>query len=79
MSCKRCESDKLKDFSAKIAIHSPGQEGLNKPHVFLFPKLMACLDCGFTEFVIPNDQREKLQALSSGREGSLVRILPEVW
>lgn len=79
MSCKRCESDKLKDFNAEIAIHSPGGGGLNKHQVFVSPKLMVCLDCGIAEFIIPNAQRQKLKALIKGQQGSMMRILPEVW
>jgi hypothetical protein len=58
MSCKRCDSDNLKDFNGEIAIHFPGLEGLDKPIVWLFPKLMVCLKCGLTEFEIP--ERELL-------------------
>jgi hypothetical protein len=76
MSCNRCASGKLKDFTAEIAIHRPGWEGLNKPLLRVFPTLTVCLDCGFTEFVIPKDQREEL---SNSRKESMARILPEVW
>jgi len=79
MSCKRCESGKLKDFSSEIAIHFPGGGGLNQHQVFVSPKLLVCLDCGFAEFVIPNDQRERLNSLISGQEGNMMHILPEVW
>ena len=31
-------------------IHFPGLHNLTKPSVWAFPKILVCLDCGFTEF-----------------------------
>lgn len=53
MMCKHCASDNLKNFSAEVAIHFPGLEGLDKPIVWAFPKLLVCLQCGFAEFTLP--------------------------
>jgi hypothetical protein len=53
MSCKRCPSENQKRFSAEIAIHLPG---MSTPHIFLFPMLLVCLDCGLTEFSIPETE-----------------------
>jgi hypothetical protein len=46
-----------------MAVHFPGLEGLNKPVVWVFPKLLVCLNCGFTEFVVPETE---LYALETG-------------
>jgi len=59
MSCKSCQSDQ-RNFNGEIAIHFPGLEGLNKPIVWVFPMLLACLNCGFTEFVIPERELRQL-------------------
>jgi hypothetical protein len=56
MSCKSCQSDNEQTFSAEIAIHFPGLKGLDKPIVWVFPKLVVCLDCGVTEFSIPQTE-----------------------
>jgi hypothetical protein len=63
MTCKGCQSDKQSAFNGEIAIHFPGLEGLNKSIVWVFPKLVVCLHCGFAEFAVP--QRE-LQVLEKG-------------
>ena len=42
-----------------------GLENLDKPAVFLFPKLLVCLDCGFTEFTIT---KTDLRLLGAGVE-----------
>jgi hypothetical protein len=52
-------------FSAEINVHFGGWEGLAKPGVFVFPKLLVCMDCGFTEFAVP--ERE-LARLADGSE-----------
>lgn len=53
MSCKSCKSKNQSEFATEIAIHLPG---LNTPHVFIFPMVVVCLDCGFTEFSIPETE-----------------------
>lgn len=53
MTCKWCGSDKHRSFTAEVAIHCPGLEGLNKPIVWVFPELFLCLNCGKAEFIVP--------------------------
>ena len=73
MTCKGCHSEKQRVFNGEIAIHFPGLEGQDKPIVWVFPKLMVCLHCGFAEFAVP--ERE-LQVLTRGSpvEGAVVLI-----
>jgi hypothetical protein len=52
MPCARCDSGCQLEFSSEIAIHFTGLEGMNKPHVLVFPKVLVCLDCGFSRFVL---------------------------
>jgi hypothetical protein len=61
MRCKQCESENLKVFSGELAIHFPGLENLNKPHVLVFPKLNVCFECGFVEFGLPAEQLAELK------------------
>ena len=56
MVCKSCQSQNQRNLDAEIGIHFPGRKGLDKPPVFVFPKLLVCLDCGFTEFAIPETE-----------------------
>ena len=53
MSCRVCASQNQSRFPTEIAVHLPG---LSTPHVFLFSKIVVCLDCGFTEFSIPETE-----------------------
>ena len=71
MTCKGCHSEKQRVFNGEIAIHFPGLVGQDKPIVWVFPKLVVCLHCGFAEFTVP--ERE-LQVLTQGSpvEGAVV-------
>jgi hypothetical protein len=60
MSCKSCKSEDQSIFNGEIAIHFPGLKGLDKPIVWVFPKVVVCLDCGFTEFAIPETELRQL-------------------
>ena len=56
MSCGSCKSNKRSSFGGEVAIHFSGLEGLNNPIVWVFPKLLVCLDCGLTEFRVPESE-----------------------
>ena len=72
MVCKRCASDNQSAFNGEIAIHFPGLKGLDKPIVWVFPKLAVCLDCGLTEFTVP---KRELSGLVNGTPVEGVVIL----
>ena len=71
MSCHSCGSLRRRLFSSEVAVHFPGLDGLTKPIVWVFPKLMVCLDCGFSEFTVPERELEVLLTGSSV-EGAVV-------
>jgi hypothetical protein len=56
MTCKSSTSENQRKFTSQIAVHFSGLKNLDKPHVFVFPELLVCLDCGSTEFVIPETE-----------------------
>ena len=58
--CRSCRSANSSTFTGEIAIHFPGLEGLDRPIVWVFPKLQVCLNCGFTEFAIPEGELRRL-------------------
>ena len=59
MICVRCASSR-KLFTSEIAIHFPGNDGLDRPLVRLFPKLEICFNCGTAEFFVPERERRVL-------------------
>jgi hypothetical protein len=36
-----------------MIIHFTGLENVNEPGVLLFPKMLVCLDCGFSGYTVP--------------------------
>jgi hypothetical protein len=67
MRCKSCGSENLENYTAEIAIHFRGLKNINKPHVFVFPVVGVCLDCGTAEFAIGE---QELRKLKQGRAAS---------
>ena len=53
MRCKSCGSIRGRKFTAEMGIHFPGLKNIDKPVVWVFPELVVCLDCGFSEFAMP--------------------------
>ena len=59
--CRSCQSVNQNKFTAEMAIHFPGRQNLDKPHVSMVPTLLICLDCGFVEFVVGEQDLRKLK------------------
>jgi hypothetical protein len=57
MLCKTCSSSNLRNFPTEIAVHL---KVFGTPHVFVFPEILVCLNCGFTELVIEENQLKVL-------------------
>jgi hypothetical protein len=60
MVCKGCHSVQLREYPAEINIQFAGKENLERPSVWVFPKLLVCLSCGFAEFRIPDTELQSL-------------------
>ena len=56
MACRSCESKNQTQFDSEINIHFPGLKNLDKSAVLIFRKLVVCLDCGFTQFTLPETE-----------------------
>jgi hypothetical protein len=60
MTCKLCGSYNQRKVGGEIAIHIPGLKGIEKPPVWVFTPLLVCVNCGATEFLVPEAQRRVL-------------------
>jgi len=65
MSCRSCSSNNQTEFGSEIIIHFSGLKNLDEPTVMVFPKIAVCLDCGVTEFTIPETE---LRLLGKGEK-----------
>jgi hypothetical protein len=52
-------------FPAEVNVHFPGRANMTKSTVWVFPTLKVCMDCGLTQFVIPQDELSALSAISN--------------
>jgi hypothetical protein len=67
MSCRICQSDNQRELGGETGIRSKGLENVGKPAVFVFPDLLVCLDCGFTEFLVPETElRQLMEIIGAG-------------
>jgi hypothetical protein len=52
-----------------MAIHFPGLKNIDKPIVWVFPKIVVCLDCGTAEFALTEDELRQLAKSKAARTG----------
>jgi hypothetical protein len=65
MVCVLCASNNEVEFPAEMILHFAfsGLHDLNKNGVFLYPKVLVCLDCGFSRFTTSENE---VAALAKG-------------
>ena len=60
MSCRLCASGNQAEFPAEMMLHFRGLKNVNKPAVWIFPTVLICLECGFSQFTAPKEQLMQL-------------------
>jgi len=64
MPCTSCLSRNQAEFTTEMNIHfAGGLKTIDIPSVFVFPKILVCLDCGFSRFTL---SETKLGVLREG-------------
>ena len=61
MSCRSCGSKEQTKFAAEMSVHVLGVKNVDKPTVWVFPRLLVCMNCGFTELTIAEDELRVLK------------------
>jgi len=56
MSCRLCASGNQAEFPAEMMLHFRGLKNVDKPPVWIFPTVLVCLACGFSEFIAPKTE-----------------------
>jgi len=67
MSCPSCNSANRAKFVAEINVHFSGLKNIANPGVLLLPKILICLDCGFSRFTVPETELARLADRSAGK------------
>jgi len=65
MRCTNCTSSHLQEFPAEVNIHLPDVRNATEPGVFVFPKFLICLDCGFSSFTLQASELEAMRDLGT--------------
>jgi hypothetical protein len=60
MSCRLCGSGNRSEFPTEMNVHFRDVRNLGKPTVLFFPKILVCLDCGFSQFTTPETELKRL-------------------
>jgi hypothetical protein len=68
MSCPICRSGNQMEFSSEMVVHLGGFKNVDKSGVMLFPKVLVCLDCGFSQFTVSKAERALLASESPNSE-----------
>jgi hypothetical protein len=53
MACKVCNSENSQKLQGEITASLPGLKDVEVPPIYSCQSVLVCLDCGFTELVIP--------------------------
>ena len=75
MSCPSCGSLNLAEFPTEMLIHPGGPIHLSNPGVWVFPKVLVCLDCGYSRFNIPEAGLRPLGEASARSAAALLKLL----
>ena len=75
MSCVSCTSNNQREFSTEMLIHFVGPKNFDRPQVLAFPKARICLDCGFSQFMVPETE---LRLLNGGSDRTSTAAQPMV-
>jgi hypothetical protein len=61
MACKSCGSKDQTEFASEIGVHHLGLEKVDKPLVFVFPKILVRVNCGFAEFALAENELRRMR------------------
>jgi hypothetical protein len=56
MSCRHCTSSNQNEFRAEMGVVHRQLKDLAKPPVLMWTDVLVCLDCGFAEFTLGEEE-----------------------
>jgi hypothetical protein len=73
MACNFCGSEKQTEFNTEMNVHLRGLKSIDSPGILLFPRVLVCLDCGFSRFTMAETELWLLATGTHATESSIVR------
>jgi hypothetical protein len=66
MPCRSCNSTIQELFRSETSVHAPSRiDSLNLPQLLIYPAVLICLNCGFSEFQMSEEMRRELPGLGA--------------
>jgi hypothetical protein len=73
MNCELCRSSNQAEFTTEMMIHFSGLKNIDHPGVPAFPKILICLDCGFSWFDMTQAELARLRKRRATSDPNLLR------
>ena len=67
MSCTRCLSLHETELNTEINLHFSGLTDMDDSGIFVFPKVLVCLDCGLSQFIVGESELAQIVDRSAKR------------
>jgi len=61
MACKVCASPNIQKLKGELSASFPDARRANLPPIYVCKEVVVCLDCGFTELVIPASELDRFK------------------
>jgi hypothetical protein len=61
MNCRACKSENVRRFAGELTASSLKIQNVTNDPVYVCEDVLICVDCGFTELVIPPQELGKLK------------------
>jgi hypothetical protein len=61
MSCKACKSENVQNLNGELTASFTTLKALRASPLYVCQNILVCLNCGFTELVIPTSELESLK------------------
>ena len=60
--CQSCASSRMMEINGEICLQfQGGLKSLDKPLIWVFPKVIVCLDCGSAQFAVPETELKLIE------------------
>lgn len=61
MACKVCGCENLQRLDGELTVSLPSLKALKAPPIYVCQSVVVCLECGFSELVIPATELQSLK------------------
>jgi prolyl-tRNA editing enzyme YbaK/EbsC (Cys-tRNA(Pro) deacylase) len=65
MVCRACKSENLQKVNGELTVSLQGLKTLEVPPIYVCQAVLVCMDCGFTELVMPAAELVSLKKASA--------------